>query len=167
MNPLRIVSDWISDIHYEIRSRLKPWNRLHVTTQPIYRRDLDELYLHACFQILVNFVEETAAMSDDTSDLPRVEKGLAVLKQSDDKDQEALAGLYEWWILRNTHEVSYLDNHGPRNEMIVTDQGVMHLNFTPEQEVSAILRSVIREKKFAEDERQLRRLTKLRSKLWV
>ena len=163
----RIV-DAYSNLVSRIRYWANPANRLHITTLPIYPSEWDEVYLHACFQILVNYVEELSAMAvDTTSDSSAAAKGLSVLRLAGDKHQRDLADLYEWWILRNSYNNRPLTNNGPRNDMVVTDLGVMHLNFTPEQEVTSIIRSTVSHKRFAEDERQLRRLTKLRSRMWM
>ena len=48
----------LSNIKYHIKCLFLPWNVVKVKTLSRYYHDKDEIMLHACFQILVDFVEK-------------------------------------------------------------------------------------------------------------
>jgi hypothetical protein len=121
---------------------LKRFDRIYIRSLPPGYHDKDDMMLHGCFQLLVDWVER--------------EKGLdwwdpeGISQQHHHKE---LRALYEWWTVERPKR--YID---PDPKGLITGDGTI-----AEIENTVYIENVWEK----EDQEQLERLVKCRGNLWT
>jgi hypothetical protein len=155
-NPLR----WINDIYWAIRHRtIDRFDRIYISTLAPGYYDKDHQMIHACFQILTDFVEREKGIEGIEDLKKQIEtesdpdcKGLMERQYKDDIEIEEL---YNWW--KNV----YLKRKDPEYTGPEKDYK------SPEFEKWSKVYTDWELACSKEDEAQLIRLMKVREALWT
>jgi len=170
--------DRIGIYWYRFKCLIRPFNHLRITTLPRTYTDRDNLYIHASFQVLCDFIEKEVwpVFACNWAREQMIKRNLPIsvqfnqqlcmeyLRLNDDGNcYGEMAELYEWWQDRITR---------PRRcKMFISNtQHVLPMDNKPwplEQEVGFHLRSYNDNFWFQMEQKQLERLTKIRNNLWI
>lgn len=133
------MSNWFMGAYRWVRNRIwRRFDRVYIKTLSPDYHDKDDIYLHACFQILVDFIER--------------EKGPEWWGPSDGP-QNTLKELYLWWTSERPKR--YID---PPEKVLLTGNGKIE-----ESNNTVYIENVWDN----EDQQKLEVLTKLRNHLWT
>lgn len=151
---------WIRDIYWAIRHRtINRFDRIYISTLSPGYYDKDHQMIHACFQLLTDFVEREEGIEGIEDLKKQIEtesdpdcKGMMERQYKDDIE---IKELYNWW--KNV----YLK----RKDLVYS--GPENVHNTPEFAEWAKAYSKWEDDCSAEDDAQLIRLMKIRTSLWT
>ncbi|MBI4670939.1 MAG: hypothetical protein HY741_04620 [Chloroflexi bacterium] len=128
--------------------------------------DRDEILLHACFQVLVDFVEQEKP--DQILDWSHSDESRRVWKE--------IMSLYRWWKEKRPARTSPLDDkklrHPPFRFKKIPGADLSELVEPDRRKYAAYYRALkkdaaLEEKWLREDQRNLQRLIEIRPHLWT
>lgn len=119
--------------------------------------DSDEVILHACFQTLVNFMEEE---KPDTTDW-------AWSGEESYNAWQEIQSLYDWWTSKRPNKPSFIDDV-PDDYMLFTGGSIVWQDDKyPHANEDMKKHHEYSQKMYEEDEANLHRLIKVRRFLWT